>query len=222
VSERRRATAFVLHDLGSDAAGAPWREVAPDGWEAPDLPGHGSTPAPRHGAYDPLGPTTLARWALEGEGLVVGVGQNAHGALILAAGGGCDAVAIVDGLWGPWPTAEEAVDAIYGGIRRMLDDDGATSPPPAVGVDPRTRHGYGVSVSAAFAQKFWGAITCPVIAVETPGSLTPREERAERATWFGGPVQVVELESSEPADVVAAVTAATPGGRAGAAEEGAH
>ena len=61
---------LLLHDLGSESAGGPWRAVAPGGWDAPDLPGHGTTPAPRHGAYDPLGPTTIARWELGGSGVV--------------------------------------------------------------------------------------------------------------------------------------------------------
>ncbi len=199
--------AFVLHDLGSEDGGAPWRAVVPDGWVAPDLPGHGATPAPRHGAYDPLGPTTIARWELGGSGMAVGVGQNAHGALILAAGGACDAVAIVDGLWGPWPVAGEAVDEMYAGIRRLLDDDRATAPPPATGLDPRTRHGYGVTVSSAFAQKFWGAITCPVLAIETPASTTPPHEREQRVGWFGGPATLEELESCEPSQVVDAISA---------------
>ena len=195
----------VLHDLGSEEAGEPWRAVVPEGWEAPDLPGHGSAPAPRHGGYDPLGPTTLARWALEGQGLVVGIGQNAHGALILAGGGGCEAVAIVDGLWGRWPSAEEAIDGLYDGLRRMLDDEGVTAPPPPSGLDPRTRHGYGVTVSATFVEKFWGAITCPVVAIETPASATPPDERAERVSWFGGETALVELESGEPALIVRAI-----------------
>jgi hypothetical protein len=199
------SAAFVLHELGAEDAGAPWRAVVPLGWDAPDLPGHGSTPAPRHGAYDPLGPVTLARWALGGSGLAVGVGQNAHGALILAAGGACDAVVIVDGLWGPWTSAEESVDEMYATIRHLLDDDGATVLPPATGLDPRTRHGYGVSVSRSFAEKFWGAVSCPVLAIETPASTTPPAERAERLGWFGGPTTLVELDSAEPAAVVAAV-----------------
>ena len=204
-------TAFVLHDLGDEAAGERWRAVVPEGWEAPDLPGHGSTPAPRHGAYDPLGPATLARWALGGEGLVVGVGENAHGALILAAGAGCEAVAIVDGLWGRWPSPDEAVDEMYGTIRRMLEDDGAVEAAPASGLDPRTRHGYGVSVSASFAQRFWGAVTCPVIVVETPRSATPPQERAERVGWFGGETELVQLDTSEPGAVVRAIVEARGG-----------
>jgi hypothetical protein len=200
-------TVVLLHDLGAPEAGELWRAAAPDEWHIPDLPGHGVTPAPRHGAYDPMGPVTLARWALAGEGLVVGVGQNAHAALILAAGGGCDAVAIVDGLWGPWQDPDAAIDEMYAGLRALLADDAAIAPPPPSGLDPRSTHGYGVHVSAPFARRFWGAITCPVLAVETPASPTPPGERAERRSWFGGDATLLEVGSSQPADVTAAISA---------------
>ena len=127
----------------------------------PDLPGHGATPAPRHGAYDPMGPVTLARWALGGRrASLVGVGQNAHGALILAAGGGCDAVAIVDGLWGPWPTADDAVDAMYAGAPR---DRSTTTAPTgaAAGVGPRPADDARLRRHACrrrSPQRFWGAV----------------------------------------------------------------
>ena len=94
--------------------------------------------------------------------MVVGVGQNAHGALILAAGGGCDAVAIVDGLWGPWQEPDEAIDAMYANLRgdprrRAVH----RARPRRPGLDPRTKHGYGVNMSPAFAQRFWGAVDLP-------------------------------------------------------------
>jgi hypothetical protein len=197
--------AFVLHDLGAEEAGEPWRAVVPAGWLAPDLPGHGDTPAPRHGAYDPLGPVTLARWALDGRGVVVGVGENAHGALILGAGGGCERVAIVDGLWGGWPSPEEQIAEMYASLRRVFEDAGAIAAPPANGLDPRARHGYGVHVSPDFCRRFWGAVTVPVLAVETSRSTTPPDERVERVSWFGGPAELVELPSDDPAAVVAAV-----------------
>jgi hypothetical protein len=203
-----RVTAVVvLHDLGAEAAGAPWRAVVPEGWHVPDLPGHGETPGPRHGAYDPMGPVTLARWALAGQGLVVGVGQNAHAALILAAGGGCDAVAVVDGLWGEWQEPDEAIDEMYAGLRALLADPGAVAAVPPSGLDPRTRHGYGVHISRAFAQRFWGSVACPVLAIETPASPTPAAERHERVGWFGGPTTLVELDPGDPAAVVAAIEA---------------
>jgi len=199
--------AFVLHDLGAASGGAPWRAVAPAGWRAPDLPGHGVAPAPRHGAYDPLGPATLARWALGGSGLVLGVGANAHGALMLAAGGGCDRAVVVDGLWGAWRPPEDQVAAMYAALRRTVDDEPAVAAPPGAGLDPRTRHGYGLHVSPRFCARFWGAVRVPVLAVETPASATPAGERAERLAWFGGPTDLVELPSDDPAAVVAAVLA---------------
>lgn len=201
------SSVVLLHDLGAEEAGEPWRAVAPVDWHIPDLPGHGMTPAPRHGAYDPMGPVTLARWALDGPGLVVGVGQNAHGALILAAGGACGAVAIVDGLWGPWQEPVEAVDHLYAGLRRVLADPAALAPAPASGLDPRTRHGYGVNVSPSFVAKFWGAIACPALVIETPASPTPADERSGRAALFGGEVTVVELSDGSPASVLGAVRA---------------
>ena len=200
-------TVLVLHDLGAPEAGAPWRAAAPDGWLAPDLPGHGDTPAPRHGAYDPMGPLTLARWALAGGGRVVGVRQNAHAALVLAAGGGCDAVVVVDGLWGPWPEPDEAIDALYAGLRALHSDAGAVGPPPASGLDPRARHGYHLHMSGDFARRFWGAIARPVLVVETPASTTPPAAREERVAWFGGPSTLVVLDDDAPAAVVGAVEA---------------
>lgn len=196
----------LLHDLGAEEAGEPWSTVAPSDWHVPDLPGHGSSPAPRHGAYDPMSPATLARWALGGAGVVVGIGQNAHGALILAAGGGCEAVAIVDGLWGPWQDPEVAIEEMYANLRAIVADERSTDLAPRSGLDPRTRHGYGVNVSAAFAHRFWDAITCPVLAIETPASTTPADEREERAGWFGGPITLVGLTSSAPTQVVQAVS----------------
>ena len=200
-------TVVLLHDLGAEEAGEPWRAAAPQGWVVPDLPGHGSTPAPRHGAYDPMSPVTLARWTLDGTGVVVGVDQNAHGALILAAGRGCDAVVIVDGLWGEWLEPEDAIEEMYASLRGILADPGATGPAPRSGLDPRTRHGYGVSVSPSFAQRFWGAVSCPLLAVETSASTTPPGEREERLSWFGGETTLVELDTGAPHAVVRAVEA---------------
>lgn len=206
-------TVVLLHDLGDPAAGAKWRAAAPADWIVPDLPGHGSTPATRTGHADPMSAVAIARWAIarstDGapDATLVGVGQNAHAALVHAAGGGCDRVVVVDGLWGPWRSPAEEVDAFYAMVRDIASDPAATGPPPASGLDPRATYGYGVMSSADFAQRFWAAIDQPVLAVETPASTTPRAERAERGGWFGGPVTVVELESGEPTAVVDAIRA---------------
>jgi hypothetical protein len=86
-----------------------------------------------------------------------------------------------------------------------VSDPAATGAPPATGLDPRATHGYGVMSSAHFAQRFWAAVDQPVLAIETPNSVTPREERAERVAWFGGPTSLVELDGSDPTTVVEAI-----------------
>ena len=94
----------------------------------------------------------IARWTIarkhgdrvDGDGAtLVGVGENAHGALVHAAGGGCDRVVVVDGLWGPWRTPAEEVDAFYALVRGIAADPAATGPAARVGArparDPRLR-----------------------------------------------------------------------------------
>lgn len=204
-------TVVVLHDLGDPASGAGWRAAAPTGWVIPDLPGHGSTPAPRSGHYDPMSAVAIARWAIANgangdiESTLVGVGENSHGALVHAAGGGCDRVVIVDGLWGPWRTPAEEVDVFYAMIRAVAADSAATGAASESGLDPRATYGYGVMSSADFSRRFWATIDQPVLAIETPTSTTPPGERAERVAWFGGPTTMVKLDASDPATVIDAI-----------------
>jgi hypothetical protein len=203
--------AVVLHDLGDPTAGARWRAAAPGPeWEAPDLPGHGGVAVPRHGAYDPTGPLTLARWRIAHHGvtgsLAVGVRQNAIGALLLAGGHACEAVAIVDGLCGPWPvTPEERVEVMYRQVRAVLGDPGSHGPAPVGGLDPRTAHGYALVSTPRQCRRFWGAVDIPTLVLETPGSLTPRGEREERASWFGAPATLLELDSEGPREILGAI-----------------
>ena len=199
----------LLHDLGDPLAGAGWRSVAPVEWIVPDLPGHGAAPAPRTGHYDPMAAVALARWAIgeDTHARLIGVGGNAHSALVHAAGGGCGGGAvIVDGLWGPWRTSEEEIDVLHATLRAIVADRDATGPPPMTGLDRRTSYGYGVMSSAPFSQRFWGVIHQPVLAIETPASTTPPREREERLSWFAGPATLVELSEGAPSRVVAAIT----------------
>ena len=204
-------TIVLLHDLGDPVGGAGWRAVAPRDWIIPDLPGHGSTPASRTGHHDPMSVVAIARWTLAQRPLgadvstLVGVGHNAHAALVSAAGGDCDCVVIVDGLWGPWRNPVEEIDAFYAMIRAIAADPAATDTPPASGLDPRASYGYGVMSSAHFARRFWAAIDQPLLAIETPRSMTPRAERTERLAWFGGATALVELDTSYPGTVVDAI-----------------
>ena len=204
-------TVVLLHDLGDPVGGALWRSAAPPDWIVPDLPGHGITPAVRTGHYDPMSVVAIARWTLGHQrngadpSTLVGVGCNAHSALVGAAGGDCDRVVVVDGLWGPWRLPAEEIDAFYAMIRAIAADPAATAPAPESGLDPRAGYGYGVMSSARFAQRFWGTIDQPVLAIETPGSTTPRDERLERLAWFGGVTTLVELDAADAATVVDAI-----------------
>jgi pimeloyl-ACP methyl ester carboxylesterase len=206
-------TVVLLHELGDPAGGARWRSAAPPEWIIPDLPGHGAAPPPRTGHYDPMSAVAIARWSVAraahagSSSTLVGVGNNAHAALVGAAGGDCDRVVVVDGLWGPWRRPAEEIDAFYAMVRAIAADPAATAPPPASGLDPRTAYGYGVMSSARFAQRFWGTIDQPVLAIETPRSTTPHDERAGRISWFGGPATIVEVDACEPATVVDAIQA---------------
>lgn len=200
----------LLHDLGDESAGAAWRAVSPGDWVIPDLPGHGVSPAPRSGHYDPMAAAAIARWAIgdDAHARLIGVGGNAHSALVHAAGGGCGGgVVVVDGLWGPWRSAEEEIDVLHATLRAIAADPGATGRPPPTGLDPRTRYGYGLISSARFAQGFWGVIDQPVLAIETPASITPPGERDERLSWFGGRATLVGLVDGSPAAVVEAIAA---------------
>ena len=204
-------TVALLHDLGDPVGGALWRSAAPPDWGIPDLPGHGSTPALRTGHYDPMSAVAIARWTLAHQPLgahastLVGVGHNAHSALVSAAGGDCDRVVIVDGLWGTWRDPAKEIDAFYAMIRAIAADPAAIAPPPASGLDPRATYGYGVMSSARFAQQFWATIDQPLLAIETPRSMTPRHERMERIAWFGGASALVELDTASPATVIDAI-----------------
>jgi hypothetical protein len=201
-------TVALLHDLGDPDGGARWRSAAPPHWLIPDLPGHGVTPASRTGHCDPMSAVAIARWTLAHQphdtdpSTLIGVGHNAHPALISAAGGDYERVVIIDGLWGPWLSPAEEIDAFYTMIRAIAADPAATDPPPGSGLDPRTSYGYGVMSSARFAQHFWAAVDQPLLAIETPHSMTPRDERTQRIAWFGGATTLVELDSTNPATVV--------------------
>ena len=188
----------LLHDLGS--SGRRGRAVArrgAGGWHVPDLPGHGDAPAPR------TAPTT--RWAGHpgavgpgGRGSLVGVAQNAHGALILAAGGGCGAVAIVDGLWGPWQGPEDAIDAMYAGLRASSPTRAPRRAPPS-GLDPAPGTGTASAMSAPFAQRFWGAVTVPCWRSRRPRHRPRRPSAPSGSAGSAATTTLVEPDDAAPA-----------------------
>lgn len=192
----------VAHDFGDVDAYAAWSVAAPSSWTILDLPGHGRVPAPASGHYDPMAVATLARWSAIGDAVLVGERMNAHAILTAAAGGTGRGIVIIDGLWGPWVDVRTQIDVWHAAIRAIANDPAATDPPPSGGVDPRIRYDYGIMTSAAFAQHFWAAIDQPVLAIETPRSVTPDGERKDRLSWFAGPTSLVETAAADPSVLV--------------------
>src|SRR5437868_14741749 len=108
---------------------------------------------------------------------------------------------------GPWRPPVEEIAAFYAMIRAIAAAPAATGPPPASGLGPRAGYGYGLMSSARFARRFWATIDQPVLAIETPRSTTPRDERVERLAWFGGVATLVDLDAADAATVVDAIQA---------------
>ena len=186
---------LFLHQVGDAEGARRWQALAA-GWPGralvPDLPGHGVTP-PEEGAYYAPGDAALfAVRALRAAGLdgerplVAGHGWGAFGAELLAAAGRATALVLVDGLGGPWVTRRELMDVQHAWLHAVLADPAALAAPPADALDPRLRHGFPSIWERAFTEARRNAIAVPVLALETPSSPTPPEERAERVAAFGG------------------------------------
>ena len=178
---------LVLHALGDERGGAPWREaLSRDGWDgawsAPDQPGHADAPwetdfyEPAHLVMAPLRHLLDTGW--RERPVVVAVGRHTTAAELLALGDKTAAIVLVDAPSAPeFANAEECQRAEYEWLRSLADDPGAHAPAPYGRTDPRTRHG-----------------------------LTPRhdEEYAERQR-AAVPVPVLELDAADPENVLAAV-----------------
>ena len=202
---------LVLHDVGDPGGGGPWRVALEGaGWSgavhAPDLPGHGATPAPVGGSYE-LGDPVLAVLPsvpadADHRPVVLGVGTNGWCASILAVGGRASALVLVDGLGGPFRPQAEAMAAERERIRAIADDPTAVGPAPAGGLDPRLRHGVSPMGSRAVAERAAAATSVPVLVLESPASPVTPEERDAVAGRYPAGATVVEVESADP-DAVA-------------------
>ncbi|MEY2452903.1 MAG: hypothetical protein QOD92_2477 [Acidimicrobiaceae bacterium] len=178
---------LVLHRLGDERGGAAWRDaLVQDGWEgpwsAPDQPGHADAPweadfyEPAHLVMAPLRHLHEIEWSEPPVVLAVGVQSTA--AVLLAVGGRAAAIVLVDEPKGPWPEAAEEIQrAEYEWLRVLADDPEAQAPAPQGRTDPRTRHGCTPRHDPDFTAKQRAAISVPVL----------------------------ELDASEPPDVLATV-----------------
>lgn len=172
---------LVIHDAGDPGAGSAWAEaLEAAGWpgevHAPDLPGHGTTPAPEGGAYELVDAAFAVLAVLPGADqelpVVVGVGANGWAAQLLALGGRASALALVDGLGGPWLTPTETIARERDWLRAVFDDPAATAPAPLGEVDPRFRHVVPRQTSLDLARRGASALSVPVLVLESPASLS--------------------------------------------------
>jgi hypothetical protein len=193
-----------------------WRDaLAGAGWpgpvQAPDLPGHGATPAPVGGSYE-LGDPVLAVLpsvpaGAEEPPVVLGVGTNGWCASILALGGRASALVLVDGLGGPFRSPADAMAAERQRIRAISDDPAAVGPAPASGLDPRLRHGVSPLGNRVVAERAAAATAVPVLVLESPASPVTPEERTAVAGRYPAGGTVVEVESADPEAVASVVVA---------------
>jgi pimeloyl-ACP methyl ester carboxylesterase len=212
---------LFLHEVGDAGGATRWRALAgsdeEQGWRGavlvPDLPGHGVVP-PEEGAYYApgdvalVGVRALAAAGLDHEpAIVAGHGWGAFGAELLAAAGRASALVLVDGLGGPWVSRGELIDAQHRWLRAVLADPAALAPPPAGALDPRLRHGFPSIWERGFTEARRAAITVPVLALESPASSTPPDERAERVAAFGGDARAEAIAETSPQSVMAALSA---------------
>jgi hypothetical protein len=211
------APLVVLHDVGDDGGGAPWRTAfLAAGWQgpvvAPDLPGHAGAPPPEGGNHEPGDGAYVLVDALARLGrpaVVVGVGVNGWAAELAGLAGKAIAVVLVDGTGAPWITPAEAVWHQREWLRAVADDDEAVAPPPpGASLDPRLRHGLPRHGSRRLAFRAATALPVPLLVVETPAAPTPPPDAAALVDACRAGGSVATLADGEPATVASAVVAA--------------
>jgi pimeloyl-ACP methyl ester carboxylesterase len=196
-------TLLVIHDTGDPDAGRRWSALV-DAWPgdalAPDLPGHGETPPPTGGHYK-AGDAAISAWrAAEQAGIttdnlvVLGHGWGGFAAEVLAAAGRASTLVLVDGLGPPWCTADELVADRHRWLRAVFADPAALTP-PTTAPDPRLAHGYPTIWEREFVGNLRRSITVPVLAIETPSSMTPDPE--ERLADYAGSTTLLNVDSAD-------------------------
>lgn len=206
----------VVHDLGDEDAGAPWRAAFDDaGWTgpvlAPDLPGHGREAPPPDGSYELVDPAWFLLRKVHGVSwaelpVLVGVGAAGWAAQLFALAGRAAALVLVDGLGGPWqaPAAWAATQRIW--LRALADDPAAVALAPSGGLDPRLRHGVLPLTGRRMAERSARALTVPVLIVQTPRAALEAVCVDDLVRQFGGSATVEQLADRGPDLVATAVT----------------
>lgn len=202
------APLVVLHDVGDEGGGRPWRDAfVAAGWRgpvvAPDQPGHAGAPPPEGGNYEPADSAFLLVPLLIRLGepaVVVGVGVNGWTATLAGLAGKASAVALVGGTGAPWTSPTQAIGRQRDWLRELAADPEAMAPAPADGrLDPRLRHGLTPHGSRRLAFRAAARMPVPLLVLETPASALP----ADDAEALGG--TLVRLPDGSPTSVAAAL-----------------
>lgn len=199
---------LVIHELGA-TGGAPWRSAFETTWpgvvSAPDLPGHGSAPAPMGGNYE-LGDAVFAvvdhlPGPEDPQPLVLGAGRNGYSAQILALAGRASALVLVDGLGGPWLDVPERNAALRARRREVLSTPAALDPHLRGSTDPRATLVLG-SRDRRHAVRMLTSLPVPTLVIETPSSPTPDAEDLVSLIPRG---EMLVLPAADPATVAGPV-----------------
>ena len=194
---------LVIHDIGDAAAGSAWQrlvETWPGRAMAPELPGHGEVPPPTGGSYALADAAVYAWRAAEDAGItgadvvVLGHASAGFAAELLAAGGRASKLVLVDALGPPWNSVDEIVADQHRFLREVFADPDALAPPRSV-PDPRLAHPFSSIWERGFIRNLRSSISVPVLAIETPESVTP--DPRERLADYQGPASIVEVDSIE-------------------------
>jgi pimeloyl-ACP methyl ester carboxylesterase len=201
---------LVLHGLGDAEGGTPWTEtLASVGLpvQAPDLPGHGLARPPVDGTYTTGTILIAAARVLEGVEppgpVVLGVGASGWVALMLGVAGRASAVAVVDGLGGPWRNGTEAVAESVEWARRLMDDPLLARPVPAGEMDPRLAHPAPSFSNQRTVGQAIAALAVPLLVMSSPRDRLDEGERRLVLGANGGatPRTSVAVGSARPEDV---------------------
>ncbi|MEY2571748.1 MAG: hypothetical protein QOE63_2098, partial [Acidimicrobiaceae bacterium] len=125
--------------------------------------------------------------------LVIGCGEHSLAAETFALAHWVGGMVLVDGLGGAWTDAAQQVAAQDTWMRSKADD------PDLVG--------YPQLWDERFMGVLRANVTCPVLLIETPASITPAREAERRQRQFAGPAELVRLPAAEPLLVLDAVRA---------------
>lgn len=194
----------VMHDLDGGPGGRPWIEaLGAAGFDevvAPDLPGHGTEPAPLGGNYTKVeGARAIAAEAATGltldDAVIVGVGLSGWSAIVLALAGQGTHLVLVDGLGTPWLDTEARNERRRAGLRALAADPTAHTLPAAT-PDPRLRHVDLAHHDETLVRNAAARIPVPTLLI---GAQVAQARAVAGA--FAAPATVIESDPS-PAAVV--------------------